>query len=208
MKLRFAEHFLLRFHMLLIVLATLASSLICNRILLDYGFNSMLVRFPLNVTAGYLAFFLFIRLWLHYIRSLCALQLGQVDFSLKESSGRSREPDSWIDRVSVGDPGITDQEGGAVIILLAVFYVFLAGGLILIYEAPIFLSETAASFFLVGSLSRPIREIDTPGWTGSVFIKTWTRYIFSLVLALVMAFCARVLCPKSHTIIEIIRNCS
>lgn len=198
----------MRFHMLLIIFGILAASLFCNRVLLNYGFNSMFVRFPLNVTAGYLVFFLLIRLWLFYIRQRCGLRIDRLDFSPQESPARTvAGNDSRLDRIDAPGPGYVDEVGCAVVLLLAVIYVFLAGGLVLIYGAPAFLSETAASFFLVGALSGPIREIDIPQWAGSIFSKTWPRYIFSLLLSLVMALCALILCPKANTIVEIFKNC-
>jgi len=66
-KIGFAEQFFLRFHMALILVATVAIGVLTNYYLLRYGLNQMLYRYPLTVIATYAAFFIFVRLWLLYV---------------------------------------------------------------------------------------------------------------------------------------------
>lgn len=64
---RFKERFFLRFHMSLILMATILSGLLATKLLLFLQVNNIVVRYPLAVLCSYLAFFLFVKLWLAYI---------------------------------------------------------------------------------------------------------------------------------------------
>jgi hypothetical protein len=70
-KIKFAERFKklhsLRFHMTLILMATICSGFLMTRLLLAMHVNNVLVRYPLAVIVAYLVFFIAIKLWLKYI---------------------------------------------------------------------------------------------------------------------------------------------
>lgn len=60
------ERFFLRFHMSLILVATILSGLLATKLLLLH-LNNIIIRYPLAVLYSYLAFFLFVKLWLSYL---------------------------------------------------------------------------------------------------------------------------------------------
>jgi hypothetical protein len=64
---RLRERFFLRFHMSLILIATVLSGLLASKLLLLVPINNMVIRYPLAVLCSYLAFFLLIKIWLWYI---------------------------------------------------------------------------------------------------------------------------------------------
>lgn len=57
------DHFSVRLHMWLILLATILSGVVFNRILLRLGMTAMEMRYSLAVLISYVAFFLFLKLW-------------------------------------------------------------------------------------------------------------------------------------------------
>jgi len=63
------KRFFLRFHMLLILLATALSGVLCAKLLLLLNVRNIVIRYPLAVIAAYLAFFCFVKLWLRYLTS-------------------------------------------------------------------------------------------------------------------------------------------
>ena len=225
---RFANHFLLRFHMLLILCGMLGGSLLLNKALLWMHVDAMMVRSPLNVLAAYVFFFVFIRLWLAYIRSQCEAQIGHLDFdeaawvnredrkvklkvypSGKSSDGKRGGP-SWGDLLDPLGNSITEiGEGCAVIMLIVALVACLLGlffgGLFIIVDAPLILSEIAGSFLLAGMLTRPAYQMDRPHWTGSVFRQTWKWFLGSLVVAFILGFLAQHACPEAETMLDVIR---
>lgn len=61
------ERFFLRFHMSLILLATALSGVLSAKLMLLMHVDNIVVRYPLAVAVAYLAFFLFVKLWLTYL---------------------------------------------------------------------------------------------------------------------------------------------
>lgn len=72
-KINFTEHFKrlhsLRFHMSLILMATVCSGFLATRILLALHLENVMLRYPLAVIFAYLVFFISVKLWLKYISS-------------------------------------------------------------------------------------------------------------------------------------------
>ena len=64
---RIVSQYFVRFHMSLIVAATIASGLGSSRLLLEAGLASVLIRYPLCVLAAYGIFVGLIRLWVFYV---------------------------------------------------------------------------------------------------------------------------------------------
>lgn len=57
----------LRFHMSLILVATVCSGFLATRIMLALHLENVLLRYPLAVVFAYLVFFVSVKLWLRYI---------------------------------------------------------------------------------------------------------------------------------------------
>ena len=64
---RFREHYALRFHMMIILLATALSGTLFSKLLLVSHVRNFGIRYPVTVLLSYGVFFLCIRLWLLYV---------------------------------------------------------------------------------------------------------------------------------------------
>lgn len=81
------------------------------------------------------------------------------------------------------------EEGGIILIPLMLLLAAIFGvGILLIYEAPVILSEAAFEFILAGVLVKKAKEIDSPDWIGSVFKNTWKPFIGTLVLSIILSY--------------------
>ncbi len=66
-KKRFIKRVFTRFHMSLILFGTILSGVIFSKIFLVVGLNNLIVRFFIVLVLAYLSFFVFMKLWLHYL---------------------------------------------------------------------------------------------------------------------------------------------
>jgi hypothetical protein len=80
---------MVRFHTNLLLTATLASGVICSKLLLLAGLHSLLYRYPLSVLAAYLVLTGLARLWVAYVLIGAFAGLGHSFFS-----GKSRRSSS------------------------------------------------------------------------------------------------------------------
>jgi hypothetical protein len=64
---RIRRSYFVRFHMVLILSATVISGVICSKLLSLLGVSRMPVRYGIAIIVSYLLFFLFVKLWLLYI---------------------------------------------------------------------------------------------------------------------------------------------
>jgi len=110
------ERFFLRFHMSLILLATGLSGLLTTKSLLLLQVDNIVIRDPLAVFCSYLAFFLFVKLWLAYMAASSSLNTtdtaGDVSSVIPDFSGSSSGADVAVPRFGGGGGG-TGGGGGA-----------------------------------------------------------------------------------------------
>jgi len=64
---RIGKSYFVRFHMFMILSATVLSGVVCSKMLVFAGLRSMPLRYGIAIVLSYLLFFLFIKLWLLYI---------------------------------------------------------------------------------------------------------------------------------------------
>jgi hypothetical protein len=108
---RIRRSYFVRFHMVLILSATVISGVICSKLLSLLGVTRMPIRYGIAIILSYLLFFLFVKLWLLYIG------VGRFARSKKDKSGGS----SWGDLIpsfrnsssSSGAPRFSGFGGGA-----------------------------------------------------------------------------------------------
>ncbi len=102
---RIRARFFLRVHMALILVATALSGLLASKLLLEAGVGSMTARYPLAVLLSYLAFFLFVRIWLWYVSA-----------ASPGAPGRGRGPaDAVLDAADIPVPdGLPSTAGKAI----------------------------------------------------------------------------------------------
>jgi hypothetical protein len=102
-KTRFIERFKsghsLRFHMSLILLATIGSGLLATRIMLALGLKNVMVRYPLAVVAAYLGFFLAVKLWLKFVVPL--------------TGGRAKTSSNSLNLFNVSGSGSSGSSAGS-----------------------------------------------------------------------------------------------
>lgn len=64
---KIGKSYFVRFHMFMILSATIVSGVVCSKILVLFGVTRMPLRYGIAIVLSYLMFFLFIKLWLLYI---------------------------------------------------------------------------------------------------------------------------------------------
>jgi hypothetical protein len=74
---RFKRRHSLRFHMSLILMATVCAGFLATRILLALNVENVMLRYPLTVIFAYLIFFISVKLWLKYVAPVPATQKAQ-----------------------------------------------------------------------------------------------------------------------------------
>jgi hypothetical protein len=74
---RFKRRHSLRFHMSLILMATVCAGFLATRILLALNIENVVLRYPLTVIFAYLIFFISVKLWLKYVVPVPATQKAQ-----------------------------------------------------------------------------------------------------------------------------------
>lgn len=206
--------------MSLILIGTILSGLLFSKGLLLANLEKMIFRYPAVVLASYLCFFVFIRLWLFYIRNTEEVAqsaadvtpdfMGNIDvagvndtgvefggggfggggasgsFGEIGSSSFLESSSSGVGEIAGEAGGSLVEEGGIVLIpLMLVIAAIFGVGILLIYEAPVILSEAAFEFLLAGVLVKKAKEIDDPDWIGSVFKNTWKPFLCTLFLAII-----------------------
>ena len=255
-KQRFIRNVFTRFHMSLILLGTILSGVIFSKILLIGGLQHMIIRFIIVLTFAYLSFFLFMKLWLHYLTTpyrkkrqdgslLDAVDVisSVPDFSSTSTAkvvkghggefGGAGASGSWENvsgasdiPVSEGMTGASESigeitaetsgeaisgladEGGILLIPLALLLLgIFGGGIYLIYEAPVIISEAAFELILATTLIKKARKIDNPNWMGSVFRSTWPAFSLTLVIAIITGWALMAYCPQATKITEVLRFC-
>jgi hypothetical protein len=96
---RFRRRYRLRWHMTLLLLATVSSGLLATRIMLALHLNNVMVRYPLAVAFAYLLFFVWVKLWLKFLVPTPVSRTG------REASG------SWLD--GFGGSSSSGSSGGS-----------------------------------------------------------------------------------------------
>ena len=103
--------------------------------------------------------------------------------------------------------GLAD-EGGIILIPLILFLIVLfGGGIYLIFEAPVIISEAAFELILATTLIKKARSIDSPNWIGSVFRATWPAFALTLVITVIAGWALMTYCPQANEITAVFRYC-
>lgn len=100
------------------------------------------------------------------------------------------------------------DEGGIILIPIVLFLIILfGGGIYLIYEAPVILSEAAFEIVLAATLVKRARKIDNPNWMGGVFRATWPAFGLTLAITVIAGWAIMSYCPQANKITEVFRLC-
>lgn len=103
--------------------------------------------------------------------------------------------------------GFADESGIFLIPLVLLLLVIFGGGIYLIYEAPVIISEAAFELVLATSLIKKAKKIDSPDWFGSVFRTTWPAFALTSVITIIAGWALMSYCPQATKITEAIRFC-
>jgi len=138
-------------------------------------------------------------------------EAGEESATVAASEGlmAAAEPAAGAAAEGAGDlaSGVTEEGGLILIPLAAVLVIILGGGVYLIYEAPVILSEAAFEFVLATSLVNRARTMDSPNWIGSVFRSTWPAFLFTAAVVIIFGFAAMSYCPQATKLAEVARFC-
>lgn len=85
-KEKILKRYFVRFHMSLILFATVASGLSINKLLLELGFTSMMWRYPISVLLAYAVFLLLVRIWVWWVTGI---QIKLAGDALGNDSGEA-----------------------------------------------------------------------------------------------------------------------
>jgi hypothetical protein len=209
-KQKLIQGYFVRWHMSLILAATVASGVLLDKGLLLAGFENMGWRYASSVLGAYLIFFGLVRMWIWYAAGVAPkapdVNLENFDGALDwvpepskvtgfqrfhggssgggGASGLFDAPS--LPSVSMPDLDIDLDEGFWIVLVLAVLVVVLccAGGY-LIYMAPEILPEVALEAAIGAGLLRHVKD-EGSGWALRLLRSTW----IPLGLVLAVAFFA------------------
>lgn len=202
-----AARFVLRFHVSLILAASIATGWAVDRALLAVGSHSMLSRYPLAILGAYLAFLGGVAAWLRYsgIRQYVSSRRARelVGDEVPRGGPLAARPASRVDIADLaGFPG--DIDGCLIALGLAAIFFALGGYLVVV--APSFFADVVLELLLAAGLLRGIRRVESSGWIAGVWGNTWPTLAFVLALALLAGWLARSIDPPARTLPELVAH--
>ncbi|MEO8344054.1 MAG: hypothetical protein ABI607_00030 [Betaproteobacteria bacterium] len=228
----FIRRFWLRWHMVLMLIATFGAGLLANKLMLLIPVHEMALRWVLALAVSYLAFFGCVRIWLAYVGARPIYGgdgsdvLGSIDPETPGTTsaifhggggqfGGGGASGDWGDssvgsvgNISSGAADIGDADGCGLIILgiavLALLAATAGGVVYLLVGAPAMLADTAFSALLAGGLVKHVRRMDELDWEGSVLRSTWKPFVGVVVMALIAGIVAHLVVPGAHTLTEVL----
>jgi hypothetical protein len=90
---RTTASFLVRCHMGLIFVATVAAAVLTSRVLLGLGVDSLMWRYGVATAVAYLVFFAFVRAWIFYVTRLAP---SHADIDPSDAWSLGHRPDSGL----------------------------------------------------------------------------------------------------------------
>ncbi len=96
---KIGKSYFVRFHMFMILSATILSGVLCSKMLVLFGVKSMPLRYGIAIVLSYLLFFLFIKLWLLYIG---------VGKSIRLPSDEKGSSTSFVNVIPIPDGSISE----------------------------------------------------------------------------------------------------
>ena len=211
LKTSLGARFVMRFHVSMMLGASILVGWLADLILLKIGYTSMLFRYPVAIGFAYLGFLVAVWLWIEYSGINEYLKLRNAEpligahvretRSTEKSSSRSTD---WLDLPFNFPAG--DGEGCLIVLgLLLVFGVlfFFLGGYLWMYATE-FAVEIVLELLLAAGLLRGIRRIESSGWIAGVWRSTKWSLAFSVIVAFLFAAWAHSSYPTATTLPEVI----
>ncbi len=224
-KAKLLKQYFVRFHMSLILGATVASGVLIDKGLLHLNFESMGWRYSVSVLGAYAVCFGLVRLWVWYAAGI-APRVGDIHLDNAADAaellpGRGGgAPHVAFSGFHGGDadgggasdlfdaptvPGggidlsIDLDEGFWILLVLAVLVlvICLAGGY-LIWMAPEILPEVAIETAIGAGLLRQVKT-DSAGWAARLLWKTWIPLVLVMGIAFFAGAFMQSVCPGAKT---------
>jgi hypothetical protein len=212
------SRFVIRFHLVMIVLSTLVSGLLSSRFLLHLGVENMALRYGLASLIAYDVFLVLGRFWLGYVSARARLQqqASRVNPALlwspqsrakKEAGGdQSLDVTDGADLIDLAPDSFDADEGiGAAIylvILVVIGAILIAGGIFVIVEAQILFFETLFHAILTAAFVRALNRMEREDWALSLLKETWIPFVIMLVAAAACGYWAQLHCPAAETMVQ------
>lgn len=188
--------------MTLILLAAFASGLLTTKVLLEMHVNVLWQRYLVAVTVAYLVFLAAVKVWLVYMRPhMAAEKSSRVELDIG--------PGDVIDgALEIADTGVDFDfdigEGCVIVFALLLIVAIVFAGFYVFWAGPAILAEAAFEAALASALIRRTRQMDAPGWVGSVVRRTILPFLCVLGLSMGIGYFAQRACPESIKIVHAI----
>ncbi len=216
LKTSLAARFVMRFHVSMMLGASVLFGWLVDVILLKIGCTSMLFRYPVAIAFAYLAFLAAVWLWIEYsgineylkLRNAEPLVGEQVIAARKQDTPSYRSadfPDFAFDLLTADGEGCLIALGLLLLCgLLALGVLFFSlGGYVWMFATE-FAVEIVLELLLAAGLLRGIRRVESSGWIAGVWRSTKWSLAFSVAVALLFATWAHSRYPEAHTLAEVI----
>jgi hypothetical protein len=192
--------FLLRFHAALIIAWTSLITWCVDFALLKAGLSAMMLRYPLAILAGYVAFLISVRAWLEYSGISEYLNERRADELLKSPPRKLKDGSSW-DISGLDFPSGDYGEGCLVMIVVAIASVLLFWGLGA-FATQLF-ADVVLEVILAAGLLKGLRKAESSGWLTGAWGSTKYWLLFVLVAAVIFAVWAQAKYPDANTVAQV-----
>lgn len=166
-----------RFQMMILLALTGGAGFLTSWALLRGGMDSMALRYPIAVGAGYLVFFLLLRIWI-------ALQSDPLDHIVDVVEGCGELPELIVPSGHSAHSSSSDWEfpdfglgdGEALVFLVVVAIVAVLGlGVVIyaLYLAPLLLAEVLVDGVLLVGLYKRLNRPQPTYWAFGAIKRTW-----------------------------------
>ena len=199
------KRFWLRWHMFLILAATIASGFAVNVALHHLLQVGMALRYPLSVVASYGVFFLIMRGWLSYIRSQYQPEpaIDHAEDEVGEAGMDFDVPKKLIE----GGSSVMDEPWGCVIVLSLTAVVSVAWwGVLAVTNAPLILADVLFQFLLAAGLIRPARRVEAEDWKQSLFGATFLPFVTAFIVAAAAGLVLQAIKPDATSLGEALHS--
>ncbi|HET9228604.1 MAG TPA: hypothetical protein VFR31_18140 [Thermoanaerobaculia bacterium] len=165
-----------RFQMMILLALTGGAGFLTSWGLLRGGMDSMALRYPIAVGAGYLVFFLLLRIWIELHRDPLDHIVDVVDGcgelpELIVPSGHSSSSSGDFD---LPDFGVGDGEALVFLVVVAIVAVLGLGVVIYaLYLAPLLLAEVLVDGVLLVGLYKRLNRPQPTYWAFGAIKRTW-----------------------------------
>ncbi len=195
-----------RFQMFVILSATFLCATLSSIILFKSGISLMYIRYPLAISAGYLSFFLFLRIWVFF--AFKGINLHPDDsLHLSKIDSKSFNLNSNVDISSAPYDFLFEHEQAFLIFLfliltLSILVIF---GYV-IFISPVFLSELILESFAMTFVYKKIHNYQQNGWYGVIIKNTIIPFLILLAIVTFIAFLIQSALPEIKNMNDLINS--